>query len=128
MLKVCLECQKEFIPKRKEQSYCTRSCASVKKGKGSSSHMKGKRNAWKGGRRVDAEGYVRIYDPSTQDYQREHRLMIGAKAVEVVHHINGDTQDNRPENLEITNFVEHSKYHASQREKPKHGEGGRFIA
>ena len=128
MEKKCLQCKMPFIPKRKEQQYCTRSCASVKKGQNSSAYMEGKRNAWKGGRRIDTEGYIRVYDSVTRDYKREHRIIARADIGEIVHHINGDITDNRPENLELTTFTEHSRLHAMQREMPKHGKDGRFIA
>lgn len=67
--------------------------------------------AWKGGRFVDHEGYVHIRIPShpnaVQGSMREHRLvmeqMIGRylDRDEVVHHVNGIRDDNRPENLQL---------------------------
>lgn len=68
---------------------------------------------WAGGRIVDKSGYTRIYAPHhpdsnpTHKYRLEHRLvmemMLGRYLArhEVVHHRNGDKQDNRPENLEL---------------------------
>lgn len=67
--------------------------------------------AWTGGRRV-VGGYVYIHQPehpnaTKQGYVLEHRLVMERKLgrlltrLEVVHHRNGDTQDNREENLEV---------------------------
>lgn len=77
---------------------------------------------WQGGRRTASlGGYVRIYAP---DHPRavggavaEHQL-VAEKTLgrflnrdEVVHHINGKKDDNRPENLEVCLRSEHVKRH-----------------
>lgn len=69
-------------------------------------------HAWKGGRIIDSDGYVKVYcpeDPRAQNgrYMREHVLVMEAylgrrlRKGENVHHINGVRTDNRPENLEV---------------------------
>lgn len=68
--------------------------------------------AWKGGRRVDILGYVKLHIPGhsfadSTNYVREHLFVVTEAYGEVyvrdnggvVHHINGDKQDNRRENL-----------------------------
>ena len=80
---------------------------------------RGPNNArWKGGRRHDQDGYVLIWSPnhpyaSSDKYVFEHRLIMESilgkylTPNEVVHHINGTTDDNRPENLLICSNVQH---------------------
>lgn len=75
-------------------------------------HRKGPNhpNATKGGRRKNEQGYVQILDPRKTTgcrYILEHRLVmenvIGRPLTkdEVVHHLNGIRDDNRPENLVV---------------------------
>lgn len=67
---------------------------------------------WRGGRVIDQDGYVLIKCPDhpardRHNYVREHRLVMEQtlgrylQPQEVVHHKNGDKQDNRPENLAV---------------------------
>lgn len=85
----------------------------------------GARNAnWRGGRRRGGEGgrYWLICSPghprASQGAVLEHRLVMERElgryltADEVVHHRNGDTLDNRPENLEVMSQSEHARLHA----------------
>jgi HNH endonuclease len=74
---------------------------------------KGERNGrWKGGRIVDQDGYVLIkhHDHPRRDrhnYVREHRLVMEQvlgrylQPQEVVHHKDGNKQNNDPANLEV---------------------------
>jgi hypothetical protein len=67
---------------------------------------------WRGGRIVDIDGYVLIKTPDhphkdRHGYVREHRLVVEQLLgryllpTEVVHHIDGNKQNNVPENLEV---------------------------
>ena len=61
---------------------------------------------WKGGRKIDKDGYVRVF-VSKRRYVLEHRQvmeqMLGRKLkpTETVHHKNGVRTDNTPDNLEL---------------------------
>jgi beta-galactosidase/beta-glucuronidase len=79
-------------------------------------------NVWKGGKVLSKDGYVYVRQPDhpnalANGYVREHRLVMETKLGrlleehEVVHHINGFKDDNRPENLELLTQSTHSHEH-----------------
>ena len=82
---------------------------------------------WKGGRRVDKDGYILIQAPEhpyrdIDGYVREHRLVMEQSLgrflnpVEVVHHINEIKSDNSLDNLMLfASGAEHIKHHAEIR-------------
>ena len=84
---------------------------------------KGKRSfAWKGGRLITKQGYVQIWKPehpnaSKKGYVFEHRMIMAEHidrplfSNENVHHVNGNKQDNRIENLKIMSIGDHVSIH-----------------
>jgi hypothetical protein len=78
--------------------------------------------AWKGGRTVDRDGYIRLYLPDHPwprkgGYVLAHvaamELHIGRRILprEVVHHRDHDRQNNALDNLELMDCAEHMRQH-----------------
>lgn len=75
---------------------------------------------WRGGRKINTQGYVEVYRPNhpyptRPHYVLEHRLVmeehIGRylKPNEEVHHINGNRVDNQIKNLQLMTKSEHQR-------------------
>lgn len=88
-------------------------------------------NRYHKGEIITHNGYRMIKAPDGhpgadgKGYIREHRLVMEKKLgrrldpEEVVHHINHDKLDNRPENLEVMTLAQHTSSHHAGVPKPK---------
>lgn len=102
----------------KPRNFCNRRC----QGAWRSAHMTATRAAnWQRGSR-QSNGYVEVYAPwaacaSARGYAPLHRLVMEIvlrrplDAGEVVHHRDGDTTNNRPDNLIVMSQSEHIGIH-----------------
>ena len=80
---------------------------------------------WSGGRKNHSGGYVLVYSPDhpcrdSNGFVLEHRLVMEKHigrvldSDEIVHHKNGVKNDNRIENLELTNRADHIEMHRQE--------------
>jgi len=79
-------------------------------------------------RSITTGGYITRRPPGTQINLLEHRVVMQEKLGrslrkgEVVHHINGNPSDNRPENLELfASNAEHLRVHRNARKENPRG-------
>lgn len=124
--KICIECKKEFIgDSRPHHKRCSLKCRNTSiswkkcRSLNAKKYIGNKNPHWKGGRGNTGKGYIWIYSPyhpfkNRQNQVLEHRLVMEKHIKrfllpqEVVHHINGNKQDNNLKNLKI--FKSHSEH------------------
>jgi len=123
MTRTCRRCGQPFVRRispvtvrRGHGWFCSTACSTA-------FHRTGRpSNNWRGGKHPDGNGYTLLYRPddplaSASGYLKEHRLIASAaigrplRAREVVHHVNGDRTDNRPQNLVICTQAYHRLLH-----------------
>ena len=125
----CTICGREHTmpnSRARQRKHCCRECYAATR--------RGVRRGPTGDGRVKNGAYWYVYNPghpaavgNGKTYVAEHRLVAELKIGrllaqdEVVHHINGDTTDNRPENLEVMTWSEHASLHARAKDRDENG-------
>lgn len=108
--RACRHCDSTFQPREDRQVYCSRRCANTQIARDTAP-----------GRADRQRGTGTTYRYVKRGGRHEHRVvaeqMLGRplRAGEVVHHINNNGRDNRPENLEVLTRAEHSRIHTQAR-------------
>jgi hypothetical protein len=123
----CLSCKKDFTPtyKQRKQKYCSQRCvwAGVR-----GPDFNRKISILSAAKRGDAQrGILKTGNSkyTKRDGRHEHRLVmeihLGRKLLsnEIVHHINGDSKDNRLENLQLMSQADHIREHLPEMLKRK---------
>lgn len=94
---------------RRKNIFCSRDCAYNFR------RFHNTRDSWKGGTLGTTTGYVYI---TINKRQIGEHILVAEKKIgrrlrpgEVVHHINGDRTDNRPENLVVMTNADHVSLH-----------------
>lgn len=81
--------------------------------------------AWRGGHRVRKDGYAMIWTPEGE--RLEHRVVMERKlgrklyACEIVHHVDGNKQNNSPDNLQTMTQREHARHHSPEMHAARYG-------
>lgn len=107
----CKECGIVFKPEASRTRFCGKGCSL----RHTTRHRKNARGWYK-----SAKGYILVYMPThpratSQGYVMQHRLVMetylkrSLLPEEVVHHKNGQKDDNRPENLEVMLTQQHNR-------------------
>ncbi len=90
-------------------------------------------NNWRGGKHISSHGYTKIL-VGNNIYAYEHRVVMEKKlgrklqSIEIVHHIDGDKNNNSPENLKIAfGNANHFLNHRKNKNRRKPGERNPLI-
>ena len=120
VIAICDQCKAEYFTypsslKKSKSHFCSKTCERESK------KLHNTRESWRGGHIGKTTGYfyIRIDGKDVGEHILVAEKKIGRRLTpdEVVHHINGNKLDNRPENLQVMTNSEHVKLHGLQRGK-----------
>ena len=128
VIKICKTCQKRFeryvSPSRGKHtvSFCSHKCKGISyHGREVSQEQKLKisKALIQKGFSINIDGYKDIRKFGVKRYYEHRKVMsdfIGRelKSSEIIHHINGNKLDNRPENLTVMTRSEHINHHRKE--------------
>lgn len=106
--RACAACATTFRPARSSSRFCSRPCARTISG----GHNRKPETWW-----VNGRGYIegRIWIDGAQRRVKQHRWVMemtlgrALRPDEDVHHLDGNKQNNSPENLQVISHHEHSR-------------------
>lgn len=137
-LNTCPICNQEFKPKRKEQVFCSVICRQKNNAKGRAGQKTGLQSKqYK--QRLTKDGYLKMYAAKHPYANGRKEMMVHVmvmechlkrplSAGECVHHVNGNKQDNRLENLQLMSHADHSRHHNKQLTQTRERDvGGRYA-
>lgn len=111
--RLCSVCGEMFTPIRRSKGlYCSRVCSNT-----GIARESGERRG--DAQRGQGEGVSYIKRLGRHEHRVVAERSIGRplRPGEVVHHVNGDHRDNRPENLEVITQSEHIRIHKPRRRR-----------
>ena len=126
---VCKGCKKTFWIWRCQahrRKFCSHKCSL------SYWQLGDRNNNWKGGRKIDGDGYILIRVENhpfkrKDGYVFEHRLVV-EKFVgryltpdEVIHHLDGNKANNKIDNLKIMTIHDHLSFENKKEKNPMYG-------